>query len=192
MKLILTRHGETIENKNGIIQGQLSGSLSELGKLQAKKLAQRLKNEKIDAIYSSDLARAADTTKEIAKFHPNTPVHFVKELRERNLGMFQGKNVSEIEWSEDAEGMETHKSVRQRGKKILDKAYAEYPDKTVLFVAHGGFNTRLFEVIERKTYSKKEFDKKLSDQTNTNLSIFEIREDKNHKVHLLNCVKHLE
>jgi probable phosphoglycerate mutase len=43
MKLILTRHGETEENKAGIIQGQGIGRLSDEGKNQAKKIALRLK-----------------------------------------------------------------------------------------------------------------------------------------------------
>ena len=67
MKLIIARHGETEENKKGILQGHLPGKLTELGIEQSKKLALRLKNEKIDAIYSSDLARASNTAKEIIK-----------------------------------------------------------------------------------------------------------------------------
>ena len=90
MKLILVRHGETIENVKGIMQGHIHGKLSDLGKKQAKKLALRFKEEKINAIYSSDLARASDTTKEIAKFHKKAKIILVKELRERNLGDWAG------------------------------------------------------------------------------------------------------
>jgi len=82
MRIILTRHGQTEENLQGILQGHLQGKLSQLGKEQARKLALRLKDEKIDYIYSSDLARAADTAKEIAKYHPDTPIKFVKDMRE--------------------------------------------------------------------------------------------------------------
>ena len=96
MKLIITRHGETEENKADIMQGHLPGRLSLVGRKQAKKVALRLKNEKIDFIFSSDLTRASDTAKEIAKFHPKTPITFVKELRERNLGEFQGKKKNEF------------------------------------------------------------------------------------------------
>ncbi|GBE19836.1 glucosyl-3-phosphoglycerate phosphatase [archaeon BMS3Abin17] len=71
MKLILVRHGETEENKRREIMGQKQGTLSSLGIEQAKKVAQRLKDEKIDYIFSSDLARASDTAKEIHKFHQN-------------------------------------------------------------------------------------------------------------------------
>ena len=48
MKLILVRHGETEANVARIMQGCSPGVLSKLGKEQAKKLADRLKNEKID------------------------------------------------------------------------------------------------------------------------------------------------
>lgn len=39
MKLILTRHGRTIENDKSLLQGHLPGKLSRLGVSQAKKLA---------------------------------------------------------------------------------------------------------------------------------------------------------
>lgn len=91
MKLILTRHGETEENKAGIIQGQGIGRLSDEGKNQAKKIALRLKWEKIDYIYSSDLERAVDTTESIAMFHPQIPINFTKEMREIYLGSYQWK-----------------------------------------------------------------------------------------------------
>ncbi len=93
MKLLITRHGETKENVKGIVQGHLHGNLTEKGIHQAEKLALRLKNEKIDHIYSSDLRRAADTAKLIAKYHPDTPLEFVKELREKTKVVFKGKLV---------------------------------------------------------------------------------------------------
>ncbi|HLC75368.1 MAG TPA: histidine phosphatase family protein [Candidatus Nanoarchaeia archaeon] len=97
MKLILIRHGETIENQQKILQGQIQGTLSALGKEQARAVAQTLAKEKIDAIYSSDLARAADTAKEIGRVM-DIDVVFKTELRERNLGEFQGKSKKVIRW----------------------------------------------------------------------------------------------
>ena len=92
MKLIITRHGETLENVHNICQGHIHGSLTHKGIEQAKKLGERLKNEHIDVIYSSDLRRSFDTTKEIAKFHPNTPLITTERLRERFMGKMQGKS----------------------------------------------------------------------------------------------------
>ena len=53
--LLLTRHGETIENQRHVLQGQLPGTLSPLGKEQAVVLAEQLKQEPLDVIVCSDL-----------------------------------------------------------------------------------------------------------------------------------------
>jgi len=81
MKLFITRHGETIENINNICQGHIEGQLSKEGINQAKKLANRFKDEQINAIYSSDLNRAVDTAKQILKFHPDLTLILDKRLR---------------------------------------------------------------------------------------------------------------
>jgi len=189
MKLILTRHGETIENKKRIVQGHLDGHLSEKGKEQARKLALRLKDEKIDAIYSSDLKRAADTAKEVAKYHKNIPINFVQELREADLGSFTGKCSKDVDWDNRPDDIESAASMQKRAKKLLDKVYDKYSDKTVLFVGHNGINKALISVILNKPDKDME---EIKNQFNTSVNIFEIREDKKHIVHLMNCVKHLE
>jgi len=197
MKLIITRHGETEENKLGIFQGHLPGKLSSLGIEQAKKLAKRLKDEKIDFIYSSDLTRSSDTAKEIAKFHPNTPIKFVKELRERHLGELQGKNKSELGWDnknshtlfleiKDGEPMQ---DLYTRAEKFLHKILSKHPKDTVLFVAHNGINKALIAVITGKKY---EDIKDMENHHNTSVNIFEIDKNRNHQIHSFNCIKHLE
>ncbi len=91
MKLIIVRHGETVENATGICQGQSYGTLSEKGKEQARKVAERLKEHALDVAYVSDLERTKETAKEILKYHPDIPVIFSKEIRERSWGIFEGK-----------------------------------------------------------------------------------------------------
>src|SRR3989338_6937789 len=91
MKLIIVRHGETEENAEGIHQGQRHGKLSNVGIEQTKKLGTRLKDEKFDIVYCSDLQRCKDTAKEIMKFHSSIPVHYTKEIRERRMGEFEGR-----------------------------------------------------------------------------------------------------
>ena len=189
MKLILTRHGETIENKQGISQGHLPGHLSKLGIEQAKKLALRLKHEKIDVIYSSELKRAADTAKEIAKYHKKTPIYFVKELKEFDHGSATGKYTKDIDFNNPPKDMETPASMHRRVKNLLDRVYKKYPNSTIVFVGHGGINRAVLAVIFNKPA---ESINKISKQSNTAVSIFEIKEDKNHVVHMMNCVKHLE
>jgi len=189
MKLILTRHGETEENKKQILQGHLPGKLSIEGINQAKKLAFRLKDEKIDVIYSSDLARAADTAEEIAKYHPHIKVNFVRELREIKLGAFEGKHKSAVDWNNAPSDAEAFEKVYERARKFLDEVYAKHKNDIVLFVAHGGINRALICYIQGKDYKHMREAEALK---NTSISIFELKEDKKHIIHLLNCTKHLD
>jgi broad specificity phosphatase PhoE len=188
MKLILTRHVETIENQRGILQGQNPGTLSKNGKLQAKKLAKRLKDEKIDVIYSSDLKRAVDTTKEIAKYHKNVKIIYSEKLREISHGSFAGRFSKDVDWNNPPNDIEKPLEVRIRAKMILDDAYKKYKNKTVLFVSHGFFNRVLFSIIENRPI---EDIMNIQKFENTSLSIFEIKEDNKHVIYLLNCIKHL-
>lgn len=196
MKLIITRHGETEENIVGIIQGHLPGKLSETGINQAKKVALRLKNEKIDFIYSSDLARASDTAKEIAKLHSQTPIKFLKDLREKFLGEWQGKTKKELGFSTDTSVAEIFprdgenpEELFNRANNFLHKILSKHQNDTVLFVAHNGINKAIIAVITGKNH---EDIKSMENQKNTSLNIFEISEDKNHKIHTLDCTKHLD
>lgn len=197
MRLIIVRHGETIENIKGTSMGHLPGKLSKKGKEQAKKVALRLKNEKIDYIYSSDLARAADTAKEIAKFHKNAPISFVKELRERNLGVFQGKKrkkhlLNEKTWkrlNNRPKNGETMAEMFIRAKKFYNKVFRKHKKDNILFVCHNGIKKMLVCAITKKR-AKGFFDIQSFD--NTSVSIFEIDEQKNHKIHVYNCTKHLK
>ena len=195
MKLIIVRHGETEENKIGIIQGHLPGILSALGIQQAKKIALRLKDEKIDYIFSSDLKRASDTAKEIAIYHPNTPIQFVQDLRERYLGEYEGKQKSDFGFnSQDytvayihIKNGESVEELYNRAERFLHTIISQHPKDTVLCVGHNGINKALIAVIT----GKKDI-REIEDQKNTSINIFEIDENKNHTIHALNCIKHLE
>ena len=199
MKLILTRHGETVENAAGIIQGHLQGKLSELGKAQAKRLAQRLKNEKIDIIYSSDLTRAADTAKEIATYHPEIPLLLVKEIRERKHGDFDGRKRSEIDASAEEASLftsittapkngESWLQVYERARMFLGKLNQKHKKQTVLLVSHGGFIRAMICAIKSQPPEEIFNVAKIG---NTSISIFEIRTD-NYKIQQYNCAKHLD
>ena len=95
MKLILIRHGETVWNKENRCQGFSDIELSETGRKQANLLALSLKDEKVDAIYSSPLKRAYDTACAIAEYH-QIEVEVDEGLKEMNQGDLEGLTLAEL------------------------------------------------------------------------------------------------
>ncbi len=74
IELIFARHGETDNNKDGILQGHLDTPLNEKGRMDAQELARNLKDIAFSEIYSSDLARAFNCAEQIQKFFPNLEI----------------------------------------------------------------------------------------------------------------------
>jgi len=194
MKIILTRHGETEENKAGVVMGgAVHGTLSDSGKEQARKLANRLKNEKIDVIISSDLDRAIKTAEEIAKYHPKAKIEIKEELKERNFGEYQGKRKKDIgNWEEKITSLDHHKSMEtfdalsNRIKKLVMYIENNYQNKTVLLVGHGLINSVFINLLLQEESHKNNI------TNNTSLTIFELDENGKYELKLFNCIKHLE
>lgn len=167
MKIYLIRHGETIEIVQKKVMGQLPGRLSRLGKLQAKKLARALKNRKFDAIYSSDLKRAADTAEEIKKFHPHHKIIYSRDLRESHFGVLQGKSRDSAEiifsklpgtfMTKKAKGGEAPKDLRKRVKQFINHLFKTHSRDTILIVTHSGI-IKTFLSILLKIPMKKAFE----------------------------------
>jgi len=196
MRLIIVRHGETVENVTGISQGHAHGTLSEKGIEQARKVAQRLKDEKIDQVYSSDLGRARQTTEEILKYHKGIPVEYTAQLRELGKGKLDGKprelreelvEKSGIPFYEyKFEGGESLIEVRERMVDFFEKLKKKHHNQTVLVVGHGGSLSCLFLHLENKGLEhRKEYYTK-----NTSVTEIEVTE-KGHEIRLFDCTAHL-
>ncbi|ORX81979.1 phosphoglycerate mutase-like protein [Anaeromyces robustus] len=91
LKITVVRHASTkyTKQKPRILQGQCDVDIDEEGIEQAKALARRLKKEKFDIIYSSDLLRAKSTVEQILEYHKDVPVVYTHDLREQDVGKFQ-------------------------------------------------------------------------------------------------------
>jgi len=95
-KFIVVRHGETVWNAEGRIQGHLDSELNEEGLAQALLVGERLAREPFDHFYCSDLRRALQTAQPIVKRSDKVP-SVTPRLRERNLGIFQGLTSEECQ-----------------------------------------------------------------------------------------------
>src|SRR5713226_3385839 len=97
MHLLFIRHGETKWNTEWRIQGHTDTPLNARGIEQAEQLAARLATEaKIDALYSSPLARARVTAEIIGK-KLGLAASFDDRLKEKHLGEMEGMSFAEIE-----------------------------------------------------------------------------------------------
>lgn len=159
MKLHLIRHGESVYNAEGRIQGHADIPLSELGCRQAEAAAEALAGQPLDAIYASPLRRAAQTAKIIAK-RLGLPVQFNELLKEINVGIFQGKVHAELErdypveiarWrSEEMDyavpGGESRRQILSRGRAAFEAIIAEGRENVVV-VSHGRILTTTIKAL---------------------------------------------
>jgi len=149
---IIIRHGYSQFNKEKRFTGQLNIPLDEIGISQAEATAKYvLENFNIDAIYSSDLNRAYNTAKPIADAL-KLPIITQKNLREINLGYWQGKTPVQVqeEFPETYkihtetpgltifDGGESYMEARKRAAKAISEIAEENDGKTVVVAAHGG------------------------------------------------------
>jgi broad specificity phosphatase PhoE len=95
MQLILIRHGETLWNKEGRVQGTSDVELSNAGIKQAKLLALSLKDHPLEAIHASPLKRACQTAEIINEFH-RLDIQLHRGLMEMDQGDFEGFSFKEL------------------------------------------------------------------------------------------------
>jgi broad specificity phosphatase PhoE len=95
MQLILIRHGETLWNKEGRVQGISDVELSDVGRNQAYSLALSLKGQSLGTIHASPLKRACQTAEIINDFH-HLDMHIHRDLMEMDQGDFEGLSFKEL------------------------------------------------------------------------------------------------
>ena len=152
MKLILSRHGETLENQQHILQGQLPGTLSPLGIAQAERLAEMLQEETIDNIVSSDLARSYNTAVAVARKHGLTP-HQTPLLREMDWGIYTGKRLDDVDWTNLPPSVESLDALFQRAIDFIAYLKKNFSGQRVVAIGHGKHKLPTFYVSGRQPNS---------------------------------------
>ena len=150
-RIILTRHGQTLWNVEGRVQGSLDSPLTEKGILQARSLAVRLRDEGIRYIYSSDTLRAMDTAEEIRCELGLANIYTNPALREFSFGEWEGRIWQEVReaspdifkiWDSEphlvtAPGGENMARVLERAWEYLQCLIKTHTGKTICLVTHG-------------------------------------------------------
>jgi 2,3-bisphosphoglycerate-dependent phosphoglycerate mutase len=158
LKLVIIRHAQSTGNVDRRMQGQSDYPLTDLGRTQAQKLAQHLRDAPPTVIYTSPLQRTIHTTEilraEILRQGLPTapPIQLTPELAEYQNGIFQGLTWAEaqaqypqlcdqLETSMDwipVPGAETLRQARDRVERLVDYLLLRHRNGDRLWlVSHG-------------------------------------------------------
>ncbi len=203
-KLFLVRHGQSAGNAAGRFGGHSPTPLSELGKKQAEITARTLAKEKIETIYSSDLLRAVETAKPLAKIL-DLPVITTSAFRERKVGVLEGLTFDEskAQFPKDyyalvnrnihhviTEG-ESYNQLLRRATKALYEVLRAHNGENVVIFSHTGticfLTLHLIGAINRYTKTTPSLI-----TSNCGINRFEIRGRNNVRVHAFNDTRHLQ
>lgn len=147
--LILTRHGETLENRQHLMQGHIPGTLSPLGWQQAEQLAAFLQDRAIDVIVSSDLARSYNTASVVGRARGmevlSTPL-----LREIDWGTHTGGRLDRLDWSDLPAGCETLEQLFCRAGRFVGYLEEKYAGQQILAVGHGAIDRAIIAWLTGK------------------------------------------
>ena len=148
-RVFLVRHGATVLSAEDRFAGATNVALSDEGRNQVRRLALRLKEEKLAAIYASPLDRTMETARILAAPH-NLEVQPRDGFREISHGRWEQltrkeageKSPAEIAaWELDPytfapEGGESGLAVTARALPALIDLVSAHPGETILIASH--------------------------------------------------------
>ncbi len=147
-KILLARHGQTVFNRDGYIQGRADSPLTYFGAPEIKRLPALIEPEGPTVIYASALGRAAFTGA-IYSQHLGKPIHFRPSIVELSCGLWEGMRRSEVKgwsntiresWDDQPPEGESYQDAEERVKSFIHELTYQDPHSTVLMVAHAGLN----------------------------------------------------
>ena len=154
MRLLFVRHAESTANAENRYQGRSDFPLSDAGRRQARKLADRFHSEEFvpTHVYTSPLKRTSETASILAAGWAMEVVD-VDDLMEYDVGILSGLTADEVSvkypeldmeqaWKKGLagiEGVEPPEARQARARRVVDRAVGGHDDAdTVLMVTHGG------------------------------------------------------
>jgi len=171
VEIFVTRHGQDVDNYNGILNGHRDLPLTEIGVKQAHDLAEGIKASGLtfNAVYSSPLIRALETANIVCKTLGNKaqPV-ILPELIERDFGLETGKlakeaikeagpNVIKTEgftYLIDLDGGESFPQLLKRAHKALERVLSLQHEGSALLVCHGYIGKMIYAVAAEMPWEK--------------------------------------
>jgi alpha-ribazole phosphatase/probable phosphoglycerate mutase len=141
VEVVFETHATTVDNEQGRATGWLPGALSEQGREQARELGVRRADDGLAAVFSSDLARAVETTS-LAFAGSSVPVLLDWRLRECDYGDRNGMPAAELHAArlqhldEPYPGGESWRQAVTRVGRFLHDLPLRWEGRRVLVVGH--------------------------------------------------------
>ena len=147
--IVLVRHGETDWNRENRFQGHADIALNDVGREQARALADELRGKRFAAVYTSPLQRARETAEIAVAGTGLEPIPHAA-LMEVDVGSWSGLTRTEVEaafpdgyrrWLEYGHGWDDGETYDELGERVvagLSNIGAMHSDVAVLAVTHGG------------------------------------------------------
>jgi broad specificity phosphatase PhoE len=150
-RVFMIRHGATVLSAEDRFAGATDVALSDEGREQTQRLAERLSRENFVAVYASPLSRTMETARILAAPH-KLPVQARDGLREINHGRWEQMTRREVEqkfpaeaaeWERDPYtfapvGGESGVQVTARALPVLIDLVRGHPAENILVVSHKG------------------------------------------------------
>ena len=152
-RIHLVRHGQVMGHDQPRYNGQTDVALTDLGIEQYHRLKERLAETYISACYTSDLSRCTLGAEIICGQSGLEPVRR-RELRELNIGIWEGLTWSEIterwpdEWRARLADLVNYRvpqgenllDVELRVMPVISEIVERHKGQEILVVGHGGVN----------------------------------------------------
>lgn len=153
MKLYIIRHGETVWNTEGRLQGHVDKELNENGIRLARLTAEKIRDIPFDLVISSPLKRALQTARIVTEGR-EIPILTDERIEEISFGEWEGLSCSKDHYElpnefrmffadpynyQPPKGGESIAQLMERTRQFYEELCdnADYADKNILIAAHG-------------------------------------------------------
>lgn len=198
------RHGRTVWNEQGLMQGHGDSPLTEQGILGAQKAGKALQSIPFVAAYSSILKRTIDTAEYIIGKR-NIPLFQHKELNEQFFGKWEGQWVETLReqaefkqmlsdpanYKAETNGGETFEQLASRAMKAIEDIIQIHHEGNILVVSHGHTLRLLLALFSGATWQNHREEGKSVSLLNTSISVVHYDSEKGFSIEKVNDAGHL-
>jgi broad specificity phosphatase PhoE len=157
--VVYETHSTSEDNEQGLATGWLGGTLSSVGREQARQLGRRRRHDGIDVVIASDLHRAVQTA-QIAFGDSGIPVRLDWRLRECNYGTMNGMPREQLDaerrlrLDEPFPGGESWREAVERVTRCLSELVTERAGQRVLLIGHVATRWALDQLVHGQLLEK--------------------------------------